>query len=110
MCTYRPAYRVQVSGLKPYINRIIDDPRQNLICSVVLLEEDEEKFLRLVDITRTVAHCIPLNCMRPKNTITNFFMDILKQSLAPEVFSVKKKLHKSTKDPDRLKTEQKLSE
>ena len=37
-------------------------------------------------------------------------MDILKQSLAPEVFSVKKKLHKSIKDPDRLKTEQKLSE
>ena len=74
MCTYRPAYRVQVSGLKPYINRIIDDPRQNLICSFVLLEEDEEKFLRLADITRTVVHCIPLNCMSPKKKYNNEFL------------------------------------
>ena len=58
MCTYRPAYRVQVPGLKPYISRIIGDPRENLIYSFVLLEEEEEKFWRLVDITNTVALCI----------------------------------------------------
>ena len=51
MRTYRPAYRIQVSRLKLYINRMIGKPRENLIYSFMLLEEDEEKLLRLVDIS-----------------------------------------------------------
>ena len=51
MRTYRPAYRTQVSRLKLYITRMIGKPRENLIYSFVLLEEYEEKLLRLVDMS-----------------------------------------------------------